>query len=410
MRIKNYLIILLITLILCSPCRQAYAAPSPPDILGGAGILIDNDNGQILYTKEPHKHMYPASTTKILTAILAIENTSLSDMVEIPEEACNVDGSAIGLHEDESISMEDMLYALLLSSGNDCAVAIAVHVGGSVEGFVRMMNAKAAELGAVDSHFNNPNGLPDDNHYTSAYDLSQIAKYAMKNKTFREIVSTQSRVIKRDYPDAQTNMVNSSRLFSRYEGVIGVKTGYTEAAGQCLVAATVRGDRELLSVVLASEGVGIYDDTIALMEYGYNQYEKVSVVEKGTYITEATVKNGSPESVAVAAGQSLDYNIPAGNSGVIEQKVFLYQGITAPVAYGEKLGDVVFYNNNVEIGRADLQAWQDIPRSWVSYWPYAVGFAVFLLAVRIGFYIRRRARRRYYETRRMERERRMFIR
>ena len=401
---------MLLFLICFLPGQPLRAAVPPPELVGLAGILIDNESGQILYVKEPHQKMYPASTTKILTAILTLENASLSEIVTVTEDACNVDGSAIGLHEGEQIVLEDLLYALMLSSGNDAAVAIAVHVGGSVEGFVAMMNNKATELGATDSHFNNPNGLPDENHYTSAYDLSLIAKYAMQNTAFREIVATQSKVINRTYPEAQTNMVNSSRLFSRYPGTIGVKTGYTEAAGQCLVAATVKGERELLSVVLASEGTGIYDDTIALMEYGYNQFEKVEIIPKGAYITDSPVKNGAPDLVAVTAGQTLSYNLPVENPRAIEQEVNLYQGRAAPITFGEKLGELVFYNHNEEIGRVDLLAAQNVSRSWLSYWPYAATLVAFLLIVRCGFYLRRRARRRYYETRRLERERRMMFR
>ena len=392
------------------PSQQINASVPPPEIQGVAGVLIDSENGQVLYEKESHKHMYPASTTKILTAILAIEKTDLGEMVSIPLEACNVDGSSIGLHENELISMEDLLYALMLSSGNDAAVAVAIHVGGSLSEFVEMMNAKATELGATDSHFNNPNGLPDENHYTSAYDLSLIAKYAMKNETFRKIVATRTKIINRTYPEAQTNLVNSSRLFSRYEGTIGVKTGYTEAAGQCLVAATKKENRELLSVVLASEGVGIYDDTIALMEYGYSQFDKVTVVQEGAYIANVQVKNGAPEYVEVTSGQALNYNIPVTNPRTIEQELRLYQDIAAPVNYGEKLGEVVFYNGDIEIGRADLLAGQDISRSWVSHWPYALGLAVFLPVIPLTVHFRRKARRRYYENRRHARERSMLIR
>ena len=400
---------LLLILLCFIPSQQMNASVPPPYILGGAGILIDSENGQALYVKEPHKHMYPASTTKILTAIIAIENTELDDIVLIPAEASNIEGSSIGLHEGELITIEDLLYAMMLNSGNDAAVAIAVYVGGSVSDFVDIMNSKAAELGAVDSHFNNPNGLPDENHYTSAYDLSLIARYAMKNKTFREIVSTQTKVINRTFPEAQTNLVNSSRLFSRYPGTIGIKTGYTEAAGQCLIAATVKGNRELISVVLGSEGVGIYDDTIALMEYGYNQYNKVSVIEKGTHIADVQVKNGAPDYVEVAASMSINYDIPVENSQTIDKDVYIYEGIAAPIELGAKLGEVVFYNEDVEIGRADLLAGQDVSRTWTSYWQYALCTAALLLVIRLIFFIRRRARRRYFAKRKIGREQRLLI-
>jgi len=387
------------------PCQQVNA--EPPYIIGSSGILIDSESGQVLYVKEDNKRMYPASTTKVLTAIIAIENSSLDEIVLIPLEACDAEGSSIGLQEGELITMEDLLYALMLNSGNDAAIAIAVHVGGSVEEFVKMMNSKASELGALNSNFTNPNGLPDENHYSSAYDLSAIAKYAMRNEAFREIVSTQTKVINRTYPDAQVNLSNSSRLFSRYAGTIGVKTGYTDAAGQCLIAATVRDDRELISVVLSSEGTGIYDDTIALMEYGYNQFNKTLLIEEGVFVTHIPVIFGKPEYVEVVAGKSASYNISTENSQTVDRTLILFDSIKSPISAGEKLGDLYFENEGIVIGRVDLLAKQDIGRNWLSYWRYVLYGVAFLVFISLIGSIRRRTRRRYFERRR--RDRRTYI-
>ena len=402
MRIKSFSIVLMLALICLIPCRSADAA-APPEIIGVAGVLIDSESGQVLYVKEPHKHMYPASTTKVLTAIIAIESCNLSDIVTVPAEACGIEGSSIGLHENEQISMRDLVYALMLNSGNDAAVAIAIHIGGSVENFADMMNSRASALGAIDSHFENPNGLPDENHYTSAYDLSLIAKYAMKNQIFREIVSTQISEMHRTYPDAQTQLANSNRLFSRYPGTIGVKTGYTDIAGQCLIAASEKDGRELISVVLCSEGTGIYDDSIALMEYGHNEFNKISVIQVGSFVTNLQVNRGSPDYVGVTAGQSIIYSIPVDNSQTIEQRVFVYEDLTAPLSSGQKLGELAFFNEGAEFGRVDLIAQNDVSRNRLSYWRQASYVLILLVAIRLIGFVRRRSRRRYFDRRKRER-------
>lgn len=372
---------------------DAASAATGPEIVGEAAVLVSNSSGQTLWEKNPHRQMYPASTTKTLTAVIALENSNLTDLVRVPREACGVEGSAIGLQEGEIITMEDLLYALMLNSGNDVAIAIAHHVGGSVDAFVSMMNLKAAQLGAVNSHFTNPNGLPDPNHYSTAYDLALITGYAMRHPDFRRIVQTKTTNIKREVPEAQTYLLNHNKMLWRYEGATGVKTGYTDAAGQCLIATAVRQGRELTAVVLGSQGASIWDDVQALLDYGFSAFNQVVVTDAARYVTDAQVKNGVSEAVPVITGRALTFDFPSHDPAEISYEIRLTEKIKAPVESGEKLGEMIFYTGEREIGRVDLVSQQAVPKKPFNWRPWLVMFLL-LLILRAAFMRRRRTRRR----------------
>lgn len=376
-------------------------AAAVPEIVGEAAALIDARNGQFLYEKNPSQQLYPASTTKILTAVIALENSSLDDKVTITAEACNIEGSAIGLLEGEQITLEDLLYALLLNSGNDTAIAIAIHVAGSVEGFTDLMNQKAAELGAVDSHFANPHGLTDPNHYTTAHDLALISSYAMQNPEFRKIVATKTANIHRDDPLAQTYLANHNNLLWDYEGSIGVKNGYTEAARQCLVSAANRNGRELLAVVLKTEGDNIWIDSKALLNYGFDNYNSVCLTEAGKYTGEVPVRFGAAESVPVLTGCSLNYNFSIDENKDFRPEVQLAASVKAPVKAGAKLGEVVYFAGDREIGRVDLIAQKQVERKVLAHiWPWFIPAPVLfslLVIIRLHNKARRRRWKRYKE-------------
>ena len=400
MIIRRITLVLLTLLLSLMPLRTAAAQSGVPEIVGGAAILVDCFNGQILYEKEAYKRMYPASTTKILTAIIALENNKLSETVKVPREACLVGGSSIGLQEGELISLRDLVYALLLNSGNDAATAIAVHVGGSVSGFVDMMNQKAIELRAFSSNFKNPHGLSDEDHYTTAYDLYLIADYAMKNPLFREIVATETSEMQRTHPEAQVKLANSNKLLRKYDEVIGIKTGYTDMAGQCLVSAAAKQERELIAVVLASDGQLVYDDSMNLLNYGFDRFNLQAVVEEGDYIISLPVKNGREGTVQLLAGGSLYYNQPVDGTITVEKKIELTKFATAPLKAGEKLGELIIIDGGREIVRVDLYCLTDVPKALTAYWKYAAGVVLLLVVIRIINGIRRAKRRRAFLRRR----------
>lgn len=397
---KKTCLLAFLAVLLIFIAADAAFADAEPVIVGGAAVVIDGNNGQVLYEKNPHQRMYPASTTKTLTAIIALEYGRLNDQVLVTGEACDIEGSAIGLEEGERISLEDLLYALMLSSGNDAAIAIAQHIGGSVNGFVELMNKKAERIGAMDSHFNNPNGLPDPEHYSSAYDLAVIAHYAMQNPEFRKIVVTEDKIIQRENPEAQTILANHNKMLWQYEGATGIKTGYTDAAGQCLISSARRGGRELIAVVLSSIGYSIWDDSKVLLDYGFAEFMPVAVIEAAKHVTDAPVNYGTADFVPVLTGRSFIYNFPKNaNPLEVRQEVKLNEQIEAPVQAGEKLGELVLFLGEKEIARVDLVSEQDVPKKVsVRWWPWLalVGFLFFFRSVSL---FRRKSRRRTWANR-----------
>ena len=397
--------LVLMTIILISQLAGPMAAAGAPAVIGGAALLMDPVNGQVLYEKNADEKIYPASTTKILTAIIAIESGKMNYLVTFPLEASLVEGSAIGLQDGERIPLGDLLYALMLNSGNDSAVAIAYHLGGSIDGFAQIMNKKAAAIGAVNTHFSNPNGLPDPNHYSTARDMARITRYAMQNPEFRDIVATKVKTIGRDDPEAQTYLGNHNKMLWNYDGAIGVKTGYTDDAGQCLVTAAVRSDRELLAVVMKSEGNNIWSDSTSLLDYGFKDFRRVVLSEAGIFAADAPVKYGVSETVPVVTGNMMSYSFPVGSQPEIRQEVVLNKKITAPAKAGSIAGELAFYAGGLELGRVDLVLQDDIKRKITAKWWFwllmsaALAAAVFILLCYID--IRRRRlkiqnRKKYY--------------
>lgn len=259
--------------------------PQAPSVTAESAIIMDASTGLVLYEKNSTETKYPASITKILTTLLAIENSSLSDTVTFSRDAVfgvDLDSSRVGIDVGEKLTMEDSLYAVMLASANEVSYAVAEHVAGSMEAFVDMMNAKAIELGCVNSNFTNPHGLHDTNHYTCAYDMALIAREAIKNTTFAKITGSRTYVI------PPTNIQEESRPLAnhhkfikgdiRYEGATGGKTGYTSAAKYTLVTYAQRGDMELICVVMASDSVtSEYTDTAALLDYGFDNFSIYSI-------------------------------------------------------------------------------------------------------------------------------------
>jgi len=234
-----------------------------------SAIVLDAETGEALYEREPDAHMYPASTTKVLTAILAIESGHMNDIVTVQRSDTQVQPSSVGLRPGERLTLRELVYCLLLRSGNDAALAIARHVGGSREGFRTMMNDKAHDIGCTGSNFQNPHGLPDRNHYTTARDLGRIMVYAMKNAEFRRITGTQ-RFVSRSSVKTRV-LLNKNRLLRMYPGATGGKPGYTNAAQQTLVAAAKRSDRELVVVCLHSCGRALWSDAAHLLDFGFRR-------------------------------------------------------------------------------------------------------------------------------------------
>ena len=253
-------------------------ANNEPVVNAKIGLIFDRSSKTILYEKNGLKQVPMASTTKIMTAIIVLENANLSDIVTVDKKAAGTGGSRLGLKVNDKITVHDLLYGLMLCSGNDAAVALANHIGGSIEGFAEMMNKKAKELGCVNSHFITPHGLDQDGHYTTAYELACITDYALNIPKFKEIVSTKVYTV--TVNSQSKTITNTNELLGNMDGVYGVKTGFTNGANRCLVTAYKSGDLDIITVVLGADTKKIRTtDSINLIEYAYKNYQVINLKE-----------------------------------------------------------------------------------------------------------------------------------
>lgn len=247
-----------------------------PKITSRIALVYDRSSGNVLYEKNGYKTTPMASTTKIMTAIVVLENANLNDVVTVDRKAATTGGSRLGLKTGDKLTVNDLLYGLMLRSGNDAAVALAIHIGGSVEGFSALMNQKANELGLKNTKFVTPHGLDNKEHYTTAYELAKMADYAMDKEKFRQIVSTKNCNI--TINGASRNISNTNELLGYLNGVYGIKTGFTNGAGRCLVTGCKRGNLDIITVVLGADTKKIRtSDSIKLIEYIYKNYEMINI-------------------------------------------------------------------------------------------------------------------------------------
>lgn len=304
-----------------------------------SALLMEASSGKVIWQKNADDRMAMASTTKIMTALVALENCDVDEIVTVPPEAVGIEGSSIYLFAGERITMEDLLYALLLSSANDAAAAIAIHVGGSIEGFADMMNARADELGLTNTHFVNPHGLYDEQHHTTARELAVIARKAMENELFAKIVGTYKRTAALDGEDGVRLFVNHNKLLHRYEGACGIKTGFTKKSGRCLVSAAERDGLSFICVTLNAPDD--WHDHEKLFDLGFSLYECRVLCERGEIKLSLPVISGNSDAVTVTNAQELSVILPRGNER-IERVIELPRFVFAPVSEGDELGKVIY--------------------------------------------------------------------
>lgn len=345
-----------------------YATPA---ILSESAVLIDASSGTILAQKNADKKMYPASLTKIMTAILAIELGELTDVITVDDDTpFEIEGSHIALEPGEILTLKDLLYALMLPSANDAASVIAKHYGGSLENFVKMMNQKAKELGAYNTNFTNPHGLHDTNHYSTAADLALITKYTMENDTFRKIVSTTKYEIqttnKKDEPRYFTTLnkliyntsynqiyVDGAYISPYYEYATGAKTGYTPQAGNCLVATAKKDGTDLIAVTMKGISLEMYQDAHNLFNYGFEEYESATLVGKNTFIKNIKIPSGDSKEISLITESDLTALIKKDTLDDIKSNVYI-DDITLPIEKNSVIGKIEYTLDNKVIGAVNL--------------------------------------------------------
>ncbi|NLG38075.1 MAG: D-alanyl-D-alanine carboxypeptidase, partial [Clostridiales bacterium] len=301
-------------------------------------ILIEAETGRVLWSHNEDRKLPMASTTKIITAITALEHADPSQVVRADPAAVGVEGSSIYLAAGEELTLEQLLYGLMLSSGNDAAVAIAIHVAGSVADFAVLMNETAARAGATNTHLMNPHGLHHPDHYTTAEDLARITAYAMRNEIFARIVSTRTATIPKAGESWNRTLNNKNKILWQYSGGNGVKTGFTRAAGRCLVAAARRDGMQLITVVLNCGPM--FEDSMALLDYGFEHYEYRCVLEAGVRITDLALTRAMDDHVALIARKSI--RLPLKRDGS-ETPVFTVDAMNTwqgEILFGQEAGRV----------------------------------------------------------------------
>lgn len=325
-----------------------------PQTSGRSVILMDLESGRVLYEQNSRQELPPASVTKIMTALLVIENGNLEKEVTISEHAADTPESTVYLEPGEKLTRKDLLYACMLPSANDACVALAESVAGSEESFIQLMNARAQQLGMGNTHYCNPHGLDAEQHYTTAYDLAILSRYSLQNSIFAELVNTQKQIIPWEGRDEDRILLNQNRLLYRYEGACGVKTGFTRQAGNCVVGAAKRGKMGLIAISLNSPAV--YEDLMNMLDYGFNNYRLIELAEVDELSSEIKVLGGVTETVKAVPEKNLQVAATDDEASQLTYKVQVVSEVSAPVKQGDILGVCKIYKQDEQVGVLNLLA------------------------------------------------------
>lgn len=354
---------------------------SVPNLNSRAAVVFDRKSKTVLYEKNMNSKRAMASTTKTMTAILTLEKGNLDEIVVVSKKAANTGGSRLGLKAGDKIKLRDLLYGLMLRSGNDAAVQIAIHLGGSVEEFAKMMNDKAKELGLKDTNFVTPHGLDDPKHYTTAYEMALLTDYALCNQEFAKIVNTKQTTIAIN--SNPVNIYNTNELLGNLEGVDGVKTGFTNNAGRCLVTSTTRSGWQIITVVFGADTKKLRTkDSIALIEYSFKKFQQVNVKERveqefekwqEKYGKEIEIIKGVKEVVGKELQYKYDYELYPINKeklGELKIQIECEEVLEAPVEYNQQIGEVHIILEGKEIMSVPVVTKCEVERK--DMWGYFV--------------------------------------
>ena len=346
-------------------------AETVSDTGAAAMALIEAETGCVLAEQNKDVPLPMASTTKIMTALIVLENSDIGETAATPDEAVGTEGSSIHLAKNERMSVIDLLYGLMLASGNDAAVALAVHTAGSVSAFVDMMNARAAELGLEKTHFVTPNGLHDREHYTTAYELCLIAREALKNETFRTIVST--KYYTASSGDRPRTFKNKNSLLWTCRGAFGVKTGYTSAAGRCLVFGAERDGMTVIGVVLNCRPM--FETASKLLDAAFEEYTVETIVRAGEAQKPVIIENGAEKLLEVETKHSIISVMRRSSRKQFRIETVIFEGVSAPVERGETVGELRVYDGCTLVGSTDLIASRDMrERDFLFWWRLLLPF------------------------------------
>lgn len=387
------MIIIITTIFILLNSSFVFAASEPPKLISQAAILIDNKTGKILYEKNANEKMYPASTTKIVTAILALEQCSLNETVTVSYDATMSipDGySTASLQIGEQLTLEQLLQLLLVHSANDAANVLAEHIGGSVESFVSMMNTKVHEIGLSNTNFTNTFGMHDDNHYTTAQDLAKIMQYCIKNEEFRKLAGKASCSIPATNKYGVRKYTSTNELIipnngNYYSYLTCGKTGYTSQAGDCLVSCSYKENLELIGVILGGKTVNgnstRFSETKTLFEYGYDNYAIKTLLNQNHVVSQIEIKNGTKDTkmLDLLANTSIEALVENSLSeNEITPTITLKEDIKAPIEQGDNLGTLFYTIDGLEY-KTDLIASHSVEKSKLFEYLIEIGIGILII-------------------------------
>ncbi len=368
----------------CSTVMTTFAAA--PSLTAEAAILVDGNTGNMLFEKNADKVMFPASTTKIMTAIVALDavgkgEISLEQKLKLSQAAFDtlaIDGSSIALKVGEEMPLKNLLEGLLIASGNDAAVTIAEGVSGTIEAFVERMNAKASEIGLESTHFVNPHGLQDGQHYTTARDMAKMACYAMQNETFRGIVECAHIYLPATNMSDKRYFINTNNLVSRmrypyyfYDYATGIKTGSTSEAGYCLVSSAEKGDKSVIAVIFKASDMAVsHDESKALLEHGLTDFSAKRLAKRDDIFGEVKVKQAADgtDHLLLSAEKNLDAMFPnVGDVSKVEISTEIPEKVYAPIYSGQVIGKAIFTYEGNKVGEVNLISTVELDRHFLGF-------------------------------------------
>lgn len=349
----------------------------PSSINSRSCIVFDRNSHMILYGKNENSQVKMASTTKIMTAIVVIENGNLEDLIEVSKKAASTGGSRLGLKAGDKITVHDLLYGLMLVSGNDAAVCLAEHIGEDIQGFADLMNKKAYELGLTNTHYESPHGLDSDGHYTTAYELAVLSDYALKNETFSRIVGTKNYTV--SINGYSKSLSNTNELLGNLNGVYGVKTGFTNGANRCLVTACKRNDMDIICVVLGADTKKFRtQDSIKLIEFAFKNYTYINANDIANNAFESWEQNNI-ENIYINKSSSFPelslnllenpiISINKSSTNNIDTHISIYPNLEAPIDSNTILGTLTLTSGNEEIATLNIITSSDIKKKNIFYY------------------------------------------
>ena len=369
--IKKLDSLIMAILIAIMPMNLSFANEdnAPLSVSSKSAILMDVGSGQILYEKNAHDKLPPASVTKVMTMLLICEaldsgKITLDDSVQISENAASMGGSQIFLEAGEVQKVDTLLKGIAVASANDGCVAMAEYIGGSVESFVEMMNAKAKELNMKDTNFVNTNGLPVDNHYTSAHDIAIMSRELLKHDVISKYLTTWMDQVVVGKKQITVGLANTNKLIKHYQGATGVKTGFTQQAKYCLSASAKRGDTHLVAVTLGAEtSPERFKDATSLLNFGFANYESVKLCSKNDNIATLTLDKADEQKINLVAKEDLSVLIKKGGNKDFTRKIKVNENPTIPIKKGTNLGYVEIYQGKTLVGKVDLVNTKDIQKA-----------------------------------------------